>query len=92
MAMAVFVILSLVIRDVVGSNSFDHVPEECRAKRFIEANIVYDWDRHEGNLELDPSQLMTNIVDDFLELDLLSSNVTMYEFCSWRIPSYLYMG
>jgi len=84
MAMVVLIILSLLIRDVVGSNSFDHVPEECRAKHYV--NIEYDEDHHEGNLELDHSQLMTNIVEDFLELDLLSSNLTMYEFCSMRIP------
>jgi len=84
MATAVLVILSLAIRDVVGSNSFDHVPEECRAKHSHPS--MYDYD--EGKFEFDHSQLMTDVLDDFLELDLLSFNVTLDEFCSWEFPSY----
>merc|ERR1711970_1314065 len=73
MAKVVLVILSLIIRDVVGSNSFDHVPEKCRARHY---GHMYDYDSY------DSSQLMTDIVDDFLELDLLSLNLTIEAFCN----------
>ena len=35
------------------------------------------------NAILSSSQLMTNIVDDFHELDLLSLNLKMEAFCNW---------
>ena len=89
MAKVVFVILFLIFRDVVGSNSFDHVPAQCRPRDYGDGpGPMYDdyghGPMHDYDYEFDSSQLMTNIVDDFLELDLLSLNFTMEAFCNWR--------
>ena len=51
MATVVLVILSLAIRDVVGPNSFEHVPEECRAQHSNPS--MYDYD--EAIFEVDHS-------------------------------------
>merc|ERR1712168_979415 len=91
MAKVVFAIIFLIIRDVVGSNSFDHVPEKCRARDYGHGPM-HDYD--EGNIVFDSSQLMTDIVDDFLELDLLSLNLTMDAFCDLHYdhPAYWLPG
>ena len=88
MAKVVFIILFLIFRDVVGSNSFDHVPAQCRPRDYGDGpGPMYDYDYGHGAMydyEFDSSQLMTNIVDDFFELDLLSFNLTMDAFCEWH--------